>query len=85
MDIERPDWPGLSGQTLRVCTGGQTRVLELIPGLERYVVDVPAPASANEPVKMLLIAGRTVPESTARRYRRNLAYMLRGARFEPGF
>jgi len=65
LDIERPDWPGLTDQTLRVEIGGRTRVLELGPGLERYVVDAPAPALASEPLKIRLLAARTVPESAA--------------------
>jgi glycosyltransferase involved in cell wall biosynthesis len=83
LDIECPDWPRLAGQQVRVSAGSRVQVLQLSPGLERYVVDVPAPASENEPIKVRLEAARTVPESAARRYRRDLAYLLRASHFEP--
>jgi hypothetical protein len=83
LDIECPDWPQLAGQRLRVSAGSRLQVLALSPGLERYTIDVPAPASASEPIKLRLDATRWVPESAPRRYRRDLAYLLRAARFEP--
>jgi glycosyltransferase involved in cell wall biosynthesis len=83
LEIACPDWPALTGQTLRVHAGACSRLLELAPGLERYVVEVPAPESPDEPIKVELTAARTVTESARPHYRRALAYQLSGVRFEP--
>lgn len=82
LDIACPDWPALTGQTLHVCSGTRSQVLELAPGFERYVVDVPEPPAPDEPIKVELTAARTVTESARPQYRRRLAYQLSGARFE---
>jgi hypothetical protein len=84
LDIECPRWPELEGQRVRVRSGTSAQMIELVPGFERYVVSVPAPPSPELPLKVELTAERSVPENVARRYRRNLAYQLFGARFEPG-
>jgi glycosyltransferase involved in cell wall biosynthesis len=83
LDIECPEWPGLAGQRLKIRTGARARTIDLAPGFERYVVDVPA-SSSGQPVKVELLASRSVAEKAALRYRRSLAYRIYGARFEPG-